>query len=117
MSPRLSKEPAASCSLRLPLRVVKLSVRPRLLLLQELLHPVGHRLPVVEVRQDEGIAEAISTEPALIQYLPGGEGATTGVPGQAEQPHALLCRGCVCPHVAVDVSGQRTAEVGLCRQR
>src|SRR5262245_24801918 len=106
MSSRLSKEPAARCSLRLALRVVKLSVqsqqrqptepptpattllpsaRPRLLLLQELLHPVGHRLPVVEVRQDEGIAEAIATEPALIQYLPGGEGATTGVPGQAEQ--------------------------------
>src|SRR5215475_15145598 len=98
MPPRFSKEPVVRCSLRFPLQVVKLSVRSRLLLLQELLHPVGHRLPIVEVCQDEGIAEAIATEPALIQYLPGGEGATTSIPGQAEQPHALLCRGCVCPH-------------------
>src|SRR5438128_8768599 len=70
----------------------KRPVQP-LVLLQELSHPVGHRLPVVEVCQDDGITEAITPEPAFIQHLPGGEGAATGVPGQAEQPYPLLCRG------------------------
>ena len=82
-----------------------------------------HRLPIVEVRQDDGIAEAITTEPALIQHLPGGEGAATGVPGQAEQPHALLCRGRLFGHhllagmqVAVGGSAPVIAQLHVAQQ-
>src|ERR1043166_6229111 len=50
----------------------------RSLLLQEFVHLARHRLTVVKVRQDERVAEAIAPEPALIQHLPGGEGAAAG---------------------------------------
>src|SRR5258705_11173148 len=82
-----------------------------LFLLQKLLYPGRHRLPIVEVIQDKRGAQHITPKIALIQHLPRGKGTTAGIPGQAKQPDALFGRGRSRVQVAVNLSGQGTMQI------
>ena len=86
--------------------------RPRL---QEVQHAPGHRFLRVEGVQGAGARQGVTGEEALVEHLPAAEGAARDVPGQAEELDAIAGGGGIGGQVALDVRGQRTAEVRLAR--
>ncbi|PON16342.1 hypothetical protein C2W62_18965 [Candidatus Entotheonella serta] len=80
-------------------------------LLQKLLHPLHHGLFVVEIIQNYRSLKRIAAKVGLVQHLSGRKGTATGIPSQAKEPDALVCRGRIGIQIGVYVVCQGTLHV------